>query len=212
MITSTHNVGMLYPTRSPTVYNTGDQAVRSAQTQPSATEGDAVLVTLSPAAEGAKKLLSEFPRLSLDPAVHMQKAEVALKDLMARLGIPENTDVQIEVQPDGKINVEGDHPLISQIEESLNGEEADQELRSALIFAHNGSIISHIGKAVEMAMRGADERSGMMESYHNWVRNVANEAKGSSFAVNFSNGELTGSLVGRNGQAFNPGEGLTLPA
>jgi len=211
MINSTNNNVSIYPT----AYASTGQATKPIPTQPQASSayGDAVTVTLSPAAESAKTLSSLASELTMDSAVHMQRAEVELKEFMSRLGMSADTDIEIEVRNDGTISVEGDHPLMYKIEEGLNsGEEGSRDLRNALIGAHNGSVITHIGKAAEMASRGADANPSMMETYYGWVKNVANEVKNSSFAVNFSNGELTGSLVGRNGQAFNPGDGLTLPA
>lgn len=182
------------------------------QTPANTSFGDAVSVTLSPAAEGVQKLGSDFKRLTLDPAYHLQQAEVGLKDLMARLGIPENTDIQIEVQENGEISVDGDHPLMSQLAESLNGDDADPFLRSSFIFARNGTIMSHIGVAADLAANGASESPGKADHYHDWVRSVAANAQSSSMSVSMSGGALSASLVDRNGTAYDAESGLTLPA
>ncbi len=130
---------------------------------------------------------------------------------MARLGIPENTEVQINIRNDGTFTVDGEHPLMSQIEEKLN-DGTERELRNALIGAHNGSVIMHIGEAVEIAMKGADANPSKTDFYYDWVRNVANGAKNSSYDVTLNGGELSASLVDKSGKPYDIGSGLVLPS
>ena len=210
MISPTHSAASLFQTGYSSVGQVGNMA--QPQAQEKSGYGDAVTVTLSPAAESAQKLGSVIPRFTIDPEFHMQRAEVALKDLMARLGIPESTEIQIEVQADGDISATGDHPLVSQIEETLNGEGADQYLRSALIFARNGSIMMRIGEASELASNGADKRPDMTEYYFDWVKSVASHAQNSSYSANFSNDRLTGFLVNHTGNTQEALSELSLPA
>ncbi|MEH6495649.1 MAG: hypothetical protein V7740_07910 [Pseudomonas marincola] len=211
MINSTQNNTSIYPT----AYAATGQAVEKAPTQPqtSSPYGEAVTVSLSPAAEGAKTLASMALEITIDPAVHMERAQVELKAMMARLGMSADTDIDIEILNDGTISVEGDHPLVSKMEEDLNaGDPQARKLRNALIGAHTGSVMVHIGEAVSLAMQGADDNPSMMETYYGWVKTVADTAKNSSFHASFSNGEISGSLVGSDGKAYSPGDGLTLPA
>ncbi|MEH6495650.1 MAG: hypothetical protein V7740_07915, partial [Pseudomonas marincola] len=181
MINSVSSAASLYRSVSAAV----TPATSAAQTQVPVKNGfgEAVSVALSPAAEGVQKLGSDFTRLTLDPAYHLQQAEVGLKDLIARLGIPENTDIQIEVQENGDISVDGDHPLMAQLAESLNGDAADPFLRSAFILARNGSIMSHIGAAADLAANGASESPGKADHYYDWVRSVAANAQSSTMSV-----------------------------
>mgnify|MGYP000608809971 CR=1 FL=1 len=208
MINSVSNAASLYRSVSAAV----TPAINIAQTQAPVKNGfgEAVSVNLSPAAEGAQKLDSDFKRLTLDPAYHLQQAEVGLKDLMARLGIPENTDIQIEIKENGEISVDGDHPLMLQLTESLNGDDADPFLRSSFIFARNGTIMSHIGTAADLAANGASENPGKADHYYDWVRSVAANAQSSSMSVFMSGGALSAFLTDLNGRHDADG-GTTLP-
>ncbi|MCG8491001.1 MAG: hypothetical protein MI743_05250 [Sneathiellales bacterium] len=173
-------------------------------------EDAAVIVELSEAAQKGVGLLSQLPNITLDPAVHMANAETELKALMQKYGIPEGETVNITSSGDGTFVVEGDHPLLSEVEREIN-EGTARELRNSLIGAHTGSVISRIGAATEMAMKGADANPSMMETYYDWVLSVANEAKGMSFSYSLQNGELSGSLVTKQGTAIAHNEGLELP-
>lgn len=173
--------------------------------------GEAVIVDVSENATKAKKLITELGPITLDPAVHLQKAEIRLKELMNDWGIPETTDMEIHRNKDGTFKISGDHPLLVKIEESLN-DGSERELANSFTAAHSGSIITRIGEAVGMAMRGADQNPAMTDTYYNWVKNtVAAEAKSMDYAMTFSNGNLSGSLVNSEGVKIAIGEGLSLP-
>ncbi|MFT6556451.1 hypothetical protein [Sneathiella sp.] len=167
-------------------------------------------VTLSEPAQKAQKLLSEFPPLILDPDVHLKNAEGALKDLLAKYNIPPNTKVSISSDSKGQFTVSGDHPLLAEVETEIN-EGTAKELRNSLVGAHNGSIIQRIGAAAEMAMRGADQNPGMTDTYYDWVRSVASEAKGFGYSVEFDEGVITGSLINSLGERIAGDERLSLP-
>ncbi|MBL4906565.1 MAG: hypothetical protein JKX94_03860 [Sneathiella sp.] len=176
------------------------------------TESEAVTVDLSENAKAANKVISELVPLSLDPAIHLQKAENRLKELMTKLGIPETTEVDIQIDATGSFKVAGDHPLLSKIEEQLN-DGSERELSNHLKSAHNGSIIQRIGAAVEMAMQGADANPAMTDTYYGWVKNtVAAQAKSMGYSATFNNGTLSGSLINAEGKRIALNEGLTLPA
>lgn len=199
---------------SPYSVDRAHNAYQTAQTQTASRDAEnrspAVTVELSETAQKGVGLLSQLPKLTLDPAVHMANAETELKALMQKYGIPEGEQVNITSSGDGTFEVEGDHPLLSEVEREIN-EGTARELRNALIGAHTGSVISRIGAATEMAMKGADANPSMMETYYDWVLSVAGEAKNMGFSYSLDNGELTGSLVTKQGVAIAHNEGLQLP-
>ncbi len=179
---------------------------------PSASENEtpAVEVELSEKAQKTKTLLENIPRLSLDPAVHIANAEKQFKDLMNRMGIPADTEFEIEANRDGSFTVTGDNPRLKEIEEKIN-DGSERELRNSLVGAHTGSIIQRIGAAVEKAMTAADANPGMTDTYYDWVLSVANGAKSMGFSMTYADGSLSGSLVNGKGEAVAAAEGLTLP-
>lgn len=173
--------------------------------------GDAVLVDLSEEAKTVRKSLSDISSITLDPAVHLDRAEARLKELMAELGIPETSEVNITVNSDGSFEVEGEHALTTVIEERLN-EGSERELSNAIKGAHNGSVIQRIGAAVEIASNAAANDPMNADTYYNWVRNTVNpSATSMGYEVTFANGTLSGSLVNSEGQKVAVGDSLTLP-
>lgn len=203
-------------TTSPYSVERAQNAYQTVQTQIQASpempenRSEAVTVELSETAQKGVGLLSQLPKLTLDPAVHMANAETELKALMQKYGIPESETVNITTSGDGSFEVDGDHPLLSEIEKEINDGTA-RELRNALVGAHTGSIISRIGAATEMAMKGADQNPSMMETYYDWVLSVASDAKNMGFSYSLDRGELTGSLVTKQGVAIAHNDGLKLP-
>ncbi len=173
----------------------------------------ATTVEVSEAAKTVSSILQELPEFNLNPEFHLRNAQGQLKTLLSQFGISSGEEVRIETTGDGQYSLSGKHPLLSEVEKLLNSDDrAVAELRNSLAGAYNGSIIQHIGKAVEMAMAGADANPARTETYYNWIVSVSKGTKNMQFAVTMSNGELTGSLQDRNGKAFVAGEGLKLPA
>jgi hypothetical protein len=185
--------------------------VETAETKPADERAAAVMVSLSPAAEGAKKLLSDLPPFIVDPAYHMEKAQDRLKELMTKYGIPEGTKLNISSDNAGNFKIEGDHPMISVIEEKVN-DGSERDLRNSLVGAHTGMTMVRIGTAVEMAMQGADKTPQLAELYYDWVRNVASSATNSKAEFTFDQGKLHGSLVGSRGALPSDNSDLVLPA
>lgn len=173
-------------------------------------ESEPVIVELSNQARETQKLLSDLPPLIFDPAVQMQNAENRLKELMRELAIPEGSKVEITSRPDGTFSVEGDHPLLSKIEQSLN-DGNERELRNSLIGAHTGTMLQRIGSAIEQAMLGVDANPEKIDSYYGWVRAIANEAKAMDFAFSLESGSLEGSLINNQGQRIAANQNLNLP-
>lgn len=155
-------------------------------------------VNISQAGKTAQIALADLPPLILDPKVHMQNAEIRLKEIMTEMGIPASTDIDINVSNSGHISVKGNNEQLAKLEEMLNsGEEMD--LRNSLIGTHTGNIIQRIGAAASMAAEGAEAQPSMADHYFNWVLDIANQAKASSFAVSLTDGKLSGNLLGADG-------------
>ncbi|MEH6405068.1 MAG: hypothetical protein V7750_16950 [Sneathiella sp.] len=173
--------------------------------------GDAVQVDVSEGAKTVRKTLDDVSMIRLDPVFHMDKAETRLKELMAELGMPENTEVKITTNSDGSFEVEGDHALTAVIEEKLN-DGTERVLSNALKAAHTGTVIQRIAAAVEMASNAAAKDPMNSDAYYNWVRDTVNpSATSMAFEVNFANGTLSGSLLNSEGQKVAVSDGLTLP-
>lgn len=167
--------------------------------------------SISQAGKTTQLALADLPPLILDPKVHMQNAETRLKEIMSEMGIPASTDIDISVSSAGYISVKGDNEQLARLEEMLNsGEEKD--LRNSLIGAHTGNIIQRIAAASSMAAEGAEAQPTMADHYFNWVLNIADEAKASSFKVSFTDGKLSGNLLGANGEAMLAVEDFKLPS
>jgi len=167
-------------------------------------------VQLSTGAEIMRDSIADLPPLILDPEVHFQKAEQALSKLLDRYGIGAGTPVDIELNNRGEFEVKGDHPMLSQVEKDLNTGEA-QDLRNALIGGHTGMIIGRIGAAVEMAKNAADKNPAGTESYYNWVKTIATEAKNSHLAFNYSAQGVDYQLMNNRNEIITADTGLSVP-
>jgi hypothetical protein len=173
----------------------------------------ATTVEVSETAKTVSSILNDLPKLNLNPEFHLKNAQSELKALLNQFGISSNEEVGIETKGDGRYTLSGEHPLLSEVEKLINSDDrAAADLRNSLAGAYNGSIIQHIGKAVEMAMAGADANPARAETYYNWIVSVSKGTKNMQFSMTLSNGEMTGSLVDRTGRTFAAGEGLKLPA
>ena len=166
-------------------------------------------VEISPAGKVMTESLEGLAPLTLDPAVHFANADKELKKLMDRYGVPAGTEVDITSDSRGNFKVEGDHPMLKQIEEDLNSGEAG-DLRNSLIGGQTGLILQRIGMAMEMAMNAADKNPSKTEQYYDWVLNVASEAKGGSLSYTYQNGESTADLVAKNNRIITADTGLKL--
>jgi|GEM_PF-2496705 len=210
MINSVSGNNSVYSAQAVTqAYNNNSQSAAEARkTDP---YGDAVQVEVSEGAKTVKEALESLGPISLDPAIHLQKAETRLKELMAELGMPENSEIKITTNSDGSLVVEGDHALTAVIEERLN-DGTERELSNALISAHTGTVIQRIAAAVEMASAAAEKDPQNADTYYNWVRDTVNpSATSMGFEVNFTNGTISGSLLNSQGQKVAVNDGLTLP-
>jgi len=191
--------------------------------------GRADKVSISPAAERAARfgqVVSEaakevgpassaqvqgkaVPLLIIDFDALMAQAETRLGELMADLAIDSGTDIAITSHNNGTFSVESDHPKAAELEAAIN---EDQEMRNALIGAHNVAAFTRIATATAQAIAAADANPAMTETYYSWIQGVANEAKTMDFRFTLANGDLSSSFVGPSGQSFAMLEGLRLPA
>lgn len=177
------------------------------------TETEAVKVSVSDHAKKAYETSKSLPDLviELNPEVHKKNAAARLQVVMAELGIPADTQIDIKTSNSGKITVTADHPKAEELEKMLN-DGTEMELRNSLIGAHTSAIIQRIGKAMEMAKNAADADPSRLNEFYQWVLSVADHAKGLSGNYTYNQGEVTGGLVRANGTALAIDEGLNLPA
>ena len=159
-------------------------------------------VNISQAAKTTQIALANLPPLTLDPKIHMQNAETRLKEVMAEMSISASTNIDINVSSAGHINVKGHHEQLARLEEMLN----------SLIGAHTGSVIQRIGAAATMATDEAKAQPSMAKHYFNWVLDIANQAKASSFTTSFADGKLSGNLLGADGEKMLAAQDFKLPA
>ncbi|MEP3248453.1 MAG: hypothetical protein ABJN40_22355 [Sneathiella sp.] len=176
-------------------------------------EEAAVTVEVSEAGKQMSSLLENIPNFSLDPAFHLKNAESQLKDLMSKFGISAETEVSIKSKGDGTYTVSGDHPLMGEVEKMINSDDpAVRDLRNSLAGAHTGSVLQRIAAAQEVAVNAADANPAKADMYYSWLVNTAKSASNMGFSMSMSNGEMTGTLIDREGNAVAANEGLTLPA
>jgi len=174
-------------------------------------QSPAVEVSISPAGRNVGNLVADWGPLIIDPAVHMARAETALREVMAGLGIPASTGVEIRSNGDGSFRVEADHPKAAELEAMINSGDA-RELRNGLIGAHTGTVVQRIASATVMAAEGAERNPGQAERYNAWVQSVASEAATMGFDFLFDGDRLTGSLVSAGNRLASAAAGLALPS
>ncbi len=162
----------------------------AAQTQTGASDS-ATEVSLSPGG----KLLSSLPTSFMDPKYHMANAEKRLNELMAEMGIPPGTDIDMHVSNSGRITVSGDSEKLAELEKMLN-DGSEMDLRNSLIGAHSASIMHECAMAAQQTSRRAEANPQAAETI--WTQLIAQAERigRQSADFSFSGGKLSGSLSG----------------
>ena len=135
--------------------------------------------------------LATLPEFSLDPRVHMARAETQLNELMAKLGIPPTTEVNIHLSNSGQFTVEGDHKKLAELEKMLN-DGSEMELRNSLVGAHTSSIIQRIAAASQATQKQVAANPQSAEMLWNQMLAEADRIKNQSADFRFSSGALSG--------------------
>ena len=135
--------------------------------------------------------LATLPEFSLDPSVHMARAETQLNELMTKLGIPPTTEVNIHMSNSGQFTVEGDHKKLAELEKMLN-DGSELELRNSLVGAHTSSIIQRIAAASQATQKQVAANPQSTEMLWNQMLAEADRIKNQSADFRFSSGSLSG--------------------
>ena len=173
-----------------TTATTGSSKANSspAQTETSASR-DAVKVDLSPGG-----LLISDLEIILDPKVHMANAEKRLNELMAEMGIPPGTDVDIHLSNSGQFTVRGDNEKLAELQDRLN-DGSEMELRNSLVGAQSSTIIQRIAAASQRTQSQVQASPQNTEALWNQMLAEADRIKALDVDFAFSGGTLAGSLA-----------------
>jgi hypothetical protein len=169
-------------------------------------------VTLSPGA----KLLSDTSAITLDQGLLMSRADAAMKLVLEEMGIPEGTPFEIEVDPYGRLVVEGDHEKAQELEDALNNPQSLQspigQLANNLKGAANAAIIQRIAKASQMAGEAAEQNPSRADYFFDWMLGAAKDAQNLNYRASFGGGNpARGSLMSAQGIALGNNDDLKLP-
>ena len=150
---------------------------------------DATTLDLSPGAQ----LLASLPSFSLDPKVHMANAEKRLGELMRQMGIPPDTDIDINVSSSGQITVSGDNDKLAELQTMLN-DGTEMDLRNSLIATQTCATIQRIAAATQETQAKVEANPADIEALWNQMLADAEGIKSQSVDFSFSGGSLTGTF------------------
>ena len=161
------------------------------------------------------KLLSDIAPISLDPVFLLGKADAAMKLVMEEMGIPEGTPFDIEVNPYGRVIVEGDHEKTKELEQALNSPQSLDspigQLVNNLKGAANAATIQRIAKASQMASEAAEKNPAREDFYYDWLLSTARDSQNLNYRASFGDGPATGTLMSAQGVALGNQDDLVLP-